>query len=227
MFSFYLICAAIGCTVMVVQLIMTLMGLGGDGDGMDAPHFDAHFDSGDMHLDAHISDVGSHGDVHLDSDTRVAWEHADVDTPTNAGASWFFGVLSFRALVAAVAFFGLTGLATLEGGFHPYLSLVLAAGAAATAMLIVAWLMRLLGSLSSEGTVSIHNALGAPATVYLPIPGASSGVGKVTIRIQDRTMEYEAMTKEEALKTGTPVVVTGIIGSEVLEVAPINRGENK
>jgi hypothetical protein len=217
MFAFYVICAAIGCTLMIVQFILTLLGMGHDGD------FDVGADAGDVHIDVGAGDMG---DAHIDIDTGAGDVHAEagqVGEDVHHGSSWFFGVLSFRALVAAVGFFGLAGVAGHAGELNPYANLVVAIGAGAAAMFVVAWLMRTLHSLKSEGTVHIENAIGAEGQVYLPIPGHKAGMGKVTIKIQSRTMEYPAVTADERLPTGTPIVVRGIVGSGTLEVESASK----
>jgi len=80
-------------------------------------------------------------------------------------------------------------------------------------------------SLNAEGNVHIERAVGLPASVYLRIPGKRSGTGKVTVKLQDRTMEYLAMTEGGALPTGAPVMVVGVIGPDTLEVAPAPEGK--
>lgn len=156
-------------------------------------HSDAH--SVDGHIDAHPGgDVGH--------ETTV-----------------FTGILSFRAIVAGVTVFGLTGMLTLAKGMAPGLGLAIAAASAFLAMLLVAFVMRSMLELQSEGTARIENAVGRPGTVYLGIPAGRSGLGKVTVTLQNRTVEYQAMTAGEALPTGTKVNVTKVIGADTIEVA--------
>lgn len=198
MATFYLICAIVGGVILLCQFLLTLIGIA-DGHDVDAGHgptFDAHHDIG-----------------HHDADA----DHA---------SSLFFSMLSFRALIAAVAFFGLGGLASMSSGLSGYTSLVGGAAAGSAAMLVVAWLMRTLYSLRAEGTVRIELAVGCTAVVYLMIPGHKTGAGKVTVQMQNRTMEYEAMTVGDALPTGAVVEVIGVLGPDTLEVAPVkNLGE--
>jgi hypothetical protein len=67
--------------------------------------------------------------------------------------------------------------------------------------------------------------VGQCGTVYLPIPGQKSGRGKVQINLQNRTMEYPAVTAQDSLPTGSKVVVVGVIGSDTIEVLPDPRAE--
>jgi membrane protein implicated in regulation of membrane protease activity len=164
----------------------------------------------------------------FDSDTDVDVDF-DMDGDLDAmdhDSSWYFGILSVKSVIAAVAFFGLGGVAAEEAGFSQYASLLIAIIPAALAMVLVAWLMKMLHNLNSQGNVNIENAMGLTGKVYLTIPGNNSGMGKVTVAVQNRTMEYSAMTAKDELVTGTPVVVVNLIDEGTIEVAPVNdKGE--
>ena len=97
--------------------------------------------------------------------------------------------------------------------------------AGASALFVVAWIMKSLQKLRSEGTARIERAVGTTGTVYLSIPGQKSGVGKVHLNLQNRTVEYQAMTAEQPLPTGAKVVVVKVINSDTVEVAPATSTE--
>jgi ABC-type Fe3+ transport system permease subunit len=99
-------------------------------------------------------------------------------------------------------------------------SLAIALAAAAGALIGVAYLMRMLHRLKSDGTVRIDRAVGQSGTVYLAIPGGKAGVGKVTLNLQNRTVEYQALTPHQPLPTGSKVVVTAVLGPDTVEVVP-------
>lgn len=150
----------------------------------------------------------------------VATDLAD-DMPGSQGhhgTTWLFGVISFRTIVAALAFFGVTGLAGLSGGLTPPGTAVISIAAGLSAMYLVHWVMLTLHRLRAEGTVRIERAVGMPGTVYLRIPAARAGTGKVTVSLRDREMEFLAITASDALPTGAKVVVTGIVGADTVEV---------
>jgi membrane protein implicated in regulation of membrane protease activity len=216
--TIFLVAAVIGGTVMVCQFALTLMGIGGHGADAGADIVDVtgdvHF-GGDFHGD--VGDVGHlGGDVpHVDAmgahDASADNQHPD--------SSWLFGVLSFRTLVAAAAFFGVAGKAALSAGYAPSTSLILAVLVGAAAMYGTYKLMRLISQLSCSGTERIRNALGQQATVYVPIPAARQGAGKVQLSMQNRIVEYQAITDDaQPLKTGEEVEVVDIAGSDVVRV---------
>lgn len=149
--------------------------------------------------------------AHVDSDGSHSLAH-DV----GHGLDLF----STRSLVAGLAFFGVAGAAAVQAGWRPGLATFCAVAAGFAAMLTVAWLMSRLLRLEDDGTVRVDGAVGAPAVVYLAIPGARSGAGKVTLTLQGRTVEYEAVTAGDRLPTGAPVIVVDVVSPGTLEVAP-------
>ena len=94
----------------------------------------------------------------------------------------------------------------------------MAVAAGAAAMFAVYGMMRGLQELRAEGTVRIHRALSQHGTVYLRVPGNQSGSGKIQLNLQNRTMEYLAVTSGPELPTGTRVVVVGVVNPTTLEV---------
>ena len=160
---------------------------------------------------------GGGGDHHIgtDHDSDHGHEHG----------SWFFGVLTFRALVTALLFFGLGGLLGASSSDEPLAPLGIAIAAGLAALFGVAWMMKLFHQLKADGTVRIDRTVGMIGTVYLSVPGKNSGTGKVTVKLQNRTVEYQAITNHEALATGTPVQVVAVAGPGTVEVVPVSQAE--
>lgn len=128
-------------------------------------------------------------------------------------------LFSVRAISAGVAFFGLAGLGGLRLGWPMLLSLLAAVLTGGAAMFFVALALRSMLRLESDGSIRMENALGVEAQVYVPIPGERTGAGKVTLMIQGRTVECQAVTRGVALTTGTAVLVVDVLGADKVEVA--------
>ena len=94
---------------------------------------------------------------------------------STANSTHIFSVISFRTLVAAIAFFGVSGRAALSAGYAPSMSFILAVIVGVAAMYGMYWLMRLVAGLNSSGNERIDNAVGRQATVYLRDPGDAVG----------------------------------------------------
>jgi len=206
---FFLFCAVVGGTVLICQFVLTVLGLSGD-HSLDTGHDftgDAGF-TGDASHD--VQAVGAHGA-----------EGEGHDSAGHHGSSWLFAMISFRTLVAAAAFFGLTGLAAQSAGQPMGVQLLLAVLAGLGAMYGVHWLVRTMGRLGEDGTQRVQGALGQEGTVYVPIPPAKSQAGKIQLKLQNRLVEYEAVTNNpERLATGTRVRVVAVAGNK-LEVEPL------
>jgi hypothetical protein len=130
-------------------------------------------------------------------------------------------VLSLRTIVAALAFFGLSGRAAEAADCPPFTAFLIAVAAGLGAMYTVYFMLRGMRSLRAEGTARIHRAVGQQATVYLHVPARQEGAGKIQINLQNRTMEYLATTPGDAIPTGATVVVTKILGSDTVEVQAV------
>ena len=66
-----------------------------------------------------------------------------------------------------------------------------------------------------------RNALGQSARVYLRIPGHNSGFGKVTVKVQGRTAEFNACTPGSELPTGALVKIARMSTPDTFEVEPL------
>ena len=82
--------------------------------------------------------------------------------------------------------------------------------------------------LQGSGNLQIENTVGKTAEVYLTVPAARSGAGKVNVYVQERYAEMEAVTDSAApLKTGERVKIVGTMGEGTVVVAPFAVTENK
>jgi membrane protein implicated in regulation of membrane protease activity len=190
----FLVAAVVGGTILVCQFLLTLLGLGHDGG---------------FHGDAHVGDLSGHhiGDTHAGTD------------PQHPDSTHLFGVITFRTVVAAMAFFGASGKAALGAGYEPSTAFILATIVGLFAMYGMYRLMRLVTGLDSSGNERIDNAVGRDATVYIPVPAARGGAGKVQLSMQNRIVEYQAVTDDaEPLKTGEIVQVVAVAGSDTVAV---------
>jgi hypothetical protein len=219
----FVVCATLGGTVLVIQFLMALIGLGGHLFDLDVTGDIGHDFSGDFHGDTGGDFHGeSGGDFHGESGGDVHGESA-TDHPDHSfhhTSMWLFRVLSIRTVTAALAFFGLGGLAAQSAGASTPTVLMISLAAGATAMASVFWIMRALQELRSEGTERIQRALGQHGNTYLRIPGNHSGSGKIQFNLQNRTVEYLAVTSGPEIPTGTKVVVVGVVNPTTLEVQP-------
>jgi hypothetical protein len=156
---------------------------------------------------------GAHGLDHLDAAHDIGHGGAHDGSPASG-----LNLFSVRALSAGVAFFGLSGLAAMSAGWPLFFVIPAAVIPGFLAMLLVATSMRWILRLESDRSIRASDAIGEGGTVYIPIPGAESGPGKVTLTLNGRTVEYDAVTRGEALSTGTKVTVVDVREPDIVEV---------
>lgn len=202
---FYIICAVAGGTLVICQFVMTLMGLGGDDFAGDAEVGD--IDVPDADFGGDLGDISHH------------------DAAAHPSSNWIFGILSFRTLVAGITFFGLAGWGLSDTGLQPGVVMMLSIGVGLVAVFIVATIMRSLSRLNLDGTVRIQRSVGRAGTVYLSIPAAKGGTGKIHVPVQGCMKEYKAITSDSELPTGTKVVVVKVVTGDTVEVAPAESRE--
>lgn len=197
----YLVSAVFGCTMMILQFLLMTLGMGGmDGD-VDA----------DVDVDVDVDTDGG-GDADADTDA------ADGHDAAHSAAAAVFKMLSLRTVVAGLAFFGLGGLIGLSATGNKAISVVFAAGFGMIAVYIVYYLYLSIARLKSDGSISEKTLVGCSGNVYVRIPGEGKGAGKVLVTQQERTMEYEAITSGEELKSGVPIIVVRIVSPTTVEV---------
>ena len=196
---------AIPATVMLfLQTIMLLFGIGGSHDS------DANTDvaeSGDFSDDFDIAD-----DMDVDSGDHSYSENHD------AGLRLF----TVRGIVAFFSVGGWLGVVLGETSLHFSLVLLISVLGGLISLFTIALILKWSLKLQDEGNIDIKNALGKTAQVYVPIPAGGKSFGKVTLVLQDRYVEYSAITKHnETLKTNSLVKITGVINQSTLVVKPI------
>lgn len=163
--------------------------------------------------------------IGLDSDTDI---DADLDADIDAGHDYHldsdFTVFSVRSIIAFFTFFGWTGVLVLNAGGNTLTAIIGASIAGLAAMFLVGYMMYQFSRLGEEGNIDINNALFNTGEVYLTIPAAKAGKGKVQIKIQGALRELNAITENpKALSTGSPIRVIEVINNELLVVEPVER----
>lgn len=186
MTNVYLICALVGGTLFVCQLLLAAVG------------------------------IGDHHDISIDHDTNFS----------HGGGAGFWHLFSFRAIVSALTVFGLAGMASHTAKLAQPMPPLIAAASAMAVALLVGFVMRSMNKLAADGTSDIQNTRGATGTVYLPVPGKNAGLGKVQLDVQNRTLELQAVTFDQALETGTKIVVVDVVAPDTVEVIAVPQMRN-
>ncbi len=189
--------------LLVIQTVLLLLGLGDNGDG------DLDSDTSGLCDGTHDGAI-DHADHFFDAD-----DDADGHFEPDAGLRIF----TVRGIVAFFAVFGWSGLALLRGNASAAAALFVSLLLGLIAMVLIALCMRWAMKLQSDGSVQSFNAVGHTASVYLTIPAKRRGRGKVTVTVQERLSEYDAVTDDpQPLPTGSEVLVVSLSDENVLVV---------
>ena len=188
-------CIAIPATlVLLVQTVLMFLGLE-DGDANDIGGVP----------DSDVSD-GIFGDDIVS------------DVPDVAGLDSLH-IFTVRGIIAFFVVFGWVGIVMESFNVNLAITIPVAAFCGFAMMVIIAYLFRAVMKLRTDGNSDNRNALGASGKVYLNIPAARTGEGKVNVMLQGVYVERNAVTdEEESIPTGSEVVVVGLSGQTNLVV---------
>jgi hypothetical protein len=154
------------------------------------------------------------GDLHGDTDI-----HGDSADFSDDGLHIF----TYKNILGFFTIFSWTGLGFLKLGFGLFLTLLFSMIAGIIMMVLMAWIFYKISQLNESGTMDINNAIDKRCEVYLTIPPAQRGRGKVLIVIQGSTHELDAVTDDaEPIPTGSIALVIEVAGDETLLVTKIN-----
>ena len=201
--AFY-VAAAFFSVFFVWQLVAVLMGMGGD-DGLEGHDGgDADFDHGDGGLD----DADGH------DATAHFKEGAAEDASSTVSA---FKLFSVRSIIAFCTLFSWAGSLYLQGGTELGTALIYALLWGLVAMFAISGVFSLLHKLTETGNVRLASAVGGRGTVYLDIPEGGTGEARVMVSNAVQVVKARAVAGA-ALSSGTPVVVTRVLGPAIVEV---------
>ncbi|MGC3979559.1 MAG: NfeD family protein [Paludibacteraceae bacterium] len=126
----------------------------------------------------------------------------DVDAP--------FQLFSFRNLINFLLGFGWSGIAFYSIVKNPAILITLSILVGLVFIMIFFFIIRQLSKLAEDNSFNINNSLGKSAEVYLTIPAAKSGKGRIIVSVNGSVHELDAMTEGEQLPSNTPVKIIKI-----------------
>ncbi|MCL2549244.1 MAG: hypothetical protein FWE76_08780, partial [Symbiobacteriaceae bacterium] len=185
----------------------------------EAPDF-AEIDSIELDLpEADMIELPAGEALDIDSETLPHGITTSDSMPANDPGLRLF---TMRSLVAFFALAGWSGLIALQNRWGLPMVFAAAFVAGAIGSYTVAKIMQLALRLQDKGNINLENAISMQAEVYIRIPASTQGVGKVTLVIQERFLETDAVTRHTAdLHPGESVRVVGLQDENTLIVRPI------
>ena len=177
--------------IFLIQMTLTLLGLGDT---------DAGGDMGD--LDAGGADLGD----------------GNGDTMDTGGAIQLFTIRNTVNFLLGIGWGGVCLSGVIENRFMLTVAAILCGCIMVAAFIIM---YRQLMKLEGNGSYRIEESVGQVCEVYIRIPAQRSGSGKVQISFHGSVQELPAQTEGDAIPSGTKVKVTHVVERSVLIVEPL------
>ena len=163
--------------------------------------------------------VGADADTNFDVDVDTSMDGADLSN-IEGGSNLY----TFRNFVNFLLGFGWSAILLQDSipstGLLILVSVIIGVALVAAVMYLFKWL----SGIQQSGNITLQkSASGCEGKVYLTIPAARSGMGKVQITIAGAVREYDAITEsEQALKTGSSIRVVDVVDANTLLVEETN-----
>ena len=160
--------------------------------------------------------------VGADTDSDLSGDIDGVDVGDLDGGS---NLLTFRNFVNFMMGFGWSAILLKDSISSPVVLIIVSVLIGVGLVAVVMYLFKWLGTMQQSGNIYADQvARGCEGTVYLTIPAARSGQGKVQIAIGGAVREYDAVTESEtAIANGKSIRVVDVIGTNLLLVEETNN----
>jgi hypothetical protein len=101
-------------------------------------------------------------------------------------------------------------------------AVAIAFAAGVAVMFLVAWLIRSIYNLRTDGTRRINDAIGAIGTVYVTLPAGRATGGQISVTVSGRLETLGALNAaNRAVPSGEKVKVVGVIDANTVMVEPL------
>ena len=151
-----------------------------------------------------------------DADVDAGPMDGSVDSIEDGALS---GVFSFRNLVNFLLGYGWAGVLLIDDLEKRWLLQLVAIAVGVLFVLAFVFMFRQVMKLSHDGSFKMSEAVGLKADVYLRIPAARSGRGKVQLSVKGSVHEIDAVTDNDAeIPTGGQVEIVEVLGDDLLLV---------
>lgn len=151
-------------------------------------------------------------------------DHHDADISGSVGVGDMEGssLFSTKPLTGFFLAFGWVGGIALNFGLSLMLATIIAFVSGTVVMLALAWLIRLMYSMRTDGTRRINDAIGAIGTVYVTLPAARATGGQINVIVSGRLETLAALNAAlRAIPSGEKVKVVGVIDTNTVLVEPL------
>ena len=157
--------------------------------------------------------------------TMVGLGHHDGDFSGHDGAGDHLdgsSLLSVKPITGFFLGFGWGGGIALDHGFSLAVAALIAMANGVVMMVALAWLIRAIYSLRTDGTRQIDDAIGAIGTVYVTLPPSRASGGQINVTVSGRLETLAALNAAlRPVASGEKVKIVGVIDTNTVLVEPL------
>ena len=129
------------------------------------------------------------------------------------------GVFSFRNLINFLLGYGWAGVLLFDDIARGWVLQLISIVVGLAFVLAFVFMFRQVMKLSHDGSFKMNEAVGIKADVYLRIPAARAGRGKIQVSVKGSIHEIDAVTDNETeIPTGGQVKIVEVLGNDLLLV---------
>lgn len=155
----------------------------------------------------------------MDADSGLDVPDGGFDTNVDAG-TFPFQLFTFRNFINFFLGFGWTAI-VMTGRTSIIIVAIVSVSVGLALVAAVMYIFYLMSKMEQSGNIETRSAIGCKGNVYLTIPEARTGEGKVQIAIQGAIREFDAMTDGETLHNGCPIQIVEVLNENMLLVSKI------
>lgn len=159
--------------------------------------------------------------------TMLGIDHSDIDVDFDGSDTMDLGnginIFSMKNLVNFFMGFGWAGVCLKDSISSDILLALVATVVGALFVMMFVYIYKQTRKLEKNGAFNINDCLNRTAEVYIRIPAGGEGKGKVQISLNGSVHEFDAITDEDSIPSGTRVKIIEVLAGEILKVENIQN----
>lgn len=159
--------------------------------------------------------------------TLLGMDHTDIDVDFDGSDTMDLGnginIFSMKNLVNFIMGFGWAGVCLKNSISSPTLLVIASILVGMGFVAIFVFIFTKTRKLEKNGAFNIKDCQGRTAQVYIRIPAGGEGKGKVQISLNGSVHEFDAITEEDTIASGTTVRITEVMEGDILKVVNIEN----
>ena len=159
--------------------------------------------------------------------TLVGMDHTDLSVDFDGSDTMDLGnginLFSMKNLINFFMGFGWAGICLKDSISNPVILVLAAIVVGGLFVLMFMYIFLKTRQLEHDGTMNVNDCLNRTAQVYLRIPAGGEGKGKIQISLNGSAQEFDAITDEDEIQSGTTVRIVEVLEGEVMKVINIQN----